>query len=661
MYNFCPFCIIQNFPYFITMKSLKPALFSIALFLAQFCFAQQKVKTKDSLNIAKALSIYNIGTPLLSPDGRKAIVAVTKPGTSSEPAVTHLWLVDMQAGNIRQFTSSQKSESGPKWSPDGGQISFLSSRSGMQQIYLMSMQGGEALPLTKSKTAISSYEWSPDGKTIAYITNDELTDSIKKRQADKFDERVMTSDDKPSRLYLINTDTKKTRQILKRNWDIDEIKWMPSGDQLMIIAADFPSLEIQVPKLIKYNINDSTSTILASPNHNFWGNMNISPDGKQIFFLSARTDGPQAHDLFVLDMAENKFRNISGKTLDRIPSHLKLTENNGGFAIVQQGFNSRLYHLTSDGTATADEMSDNLLSFDRAADGALIYVKTDFTHLPELYLKKPGAQSIKISDFNSGFAGMPVVDATIISYKSFDGKLIEGALYKPVNVSPGKLLPMVLYIHGGPTGAFANSYSSWAQILLSEGYAVFCPNIRGSTGYGWDFLISNRKDWGGADYKDMMAGVDYLVAHENIDANRLGISGWSYGGFMADWAVTQTRRFRAAFSGAGLSNLASEFGTESGVDYDHWFWGKPYENLKLYYKYSPIAYVRNARTPTLIVQGEDDTTDPIGQSQEFYRALRFYNVPAELVVYPREPHGFRELNHKVDYFNRMVAWFKKYI
>ncbi len=157
-----------------------------------------------------------------------------------------------------------------------------------------------------------------------------------------------------------------------------------------------------------------------------------------------------------------------------------------------------------------------------------------------------------------------------------------------------------------------------------------------------------------------MAGVDMLIAKENIDSNRMGISGWSYGGFMAEWAITQTNRFKAAMSGAGLSNLASEFGTESNMAYDHWFFGTPYENADNFSKHSPITFMKNAKTPTLIIQGENDKTDPIGQSQELYRGLRFYHVPTELVLYPREPHGFREIKHNIDFYRRMIEWFEKY-
>jgi dipeptidyl aminopeptidase/acylaminoacyl peptidase len=171
----------------------------------------------------------------------------------------------------------------------------------------------------------------------------------------------------------------------------------------------------------------------------------------------------------------------------------------------------------------------------------------------------------------------------------------------------------------------------------------------------------NRADWGGGDFKDVMAGVDAMIARGVADPNRLGIGGWSYGGYMAAWAVTQTTRFKAAVSGAPVIDMASEFGTEGGSQYDEWFYGTPYEKLDGFIRSSPITFVKNVRTPTLLLQGDADETDPIGQSQQFYRGLKRYNVDAELVVYPREPHGLREEKHLIDRLNRVVAWFDKYI
>jgi len=190
---------------------------------------------------------------------------------------------------------------------------------------------------------------------------------------------------------------------------------------------------------------------------------------------------------------------------------------------------------------------------------------------------------------------------------------------------------------------------------------VFQPNIRGSVGYGQKFLASNKGDWGGADYKDVMAGVDDLVRRNIADPNRLGIAGWSYGGYMAEWAITQTDRFKVAVCGAGMADLATEFGTEARSQGDEWYFGTPYENLAGFQHSSPIVYIKNAKTPTLILQGEADTTDPISQSQMLYHGLRRYNVPVVFVVYPREPHGLREQKHIIDRYRRSVEFVEKYL
>ncbi|MBS1661835.1 MAG: S9 family peptidase [Bacteroidetes bacterium] len=618
----------------------------------------------DTLPIETALSSYTPGAPLISPDGAKAIIPVRQVGKGAGLPASHLWLLDIPTKTIRQFTSSPKGESSPKWSPDSKKLAFLSGRSGSSQIFLMDMAGGEALQLTESPTDISSFEWNPDGASLLFITHDKLPDSIKKRQDDKFDEKVMSQSEHPSRVYRISIADKSTKRILAPDYDIDELTWLPSGKELLLVVSPIPSPELPSPKLIKFNLTDSTSTTLASPGHSFYGNILPSPDGATAVFVGARDSGPMAFDLFLHKLTENKFENITAKSLDRHIQRYKFINNHTLLALVQMGFTKNLYQIQDNGTATPHALKDNIQAFDVANDGTIVYVKSSFDQLPEVYLAKPGGQGEKVSSFNKA---IPLVSARIFTYKSFDGKTIEGALYKPSNTTAAttaataKSLPLIAFIHGGPTGSFTDTYSAWAQLLAQNGYAVFCPNIRGSGGYSWDFLTSNRKDWGGNDYKDMMAGIDYLIKNENIDSARLGISGWSYGGYMAEWAITQTRRFKASVSGAGMANLASEFGTESGAAYDYWFWGTPYENLDLFYKHSPIAYLKNAKTPTLIIQGEEDATDPIGQSQELYRGLRYNNVPCELVLYPREPHGFREINHNIDFYRRMIAWFKKYM
>src|SRR5207244_4042278 len=271
------------------------------------------------------------------------------------------------------------------------------------------------------------------------------------------------------------------------------------------------------------------------------------------------------------------------------------------------------------------------------------------------------SQPRSVSHFNQALAQLPLAQPEFLRYRTFDGRQIEAALLRPPGAEAGTKLPTIFLIHGGPTGNWSDEYEPWPQLLANAGYAVLCPNIRGSTGYGYDFMVLNRGDWGGADFKDVMAGVDYLIAQGIADPQRLGVAGWSYGGYMAEWAITQTSRFKAAVSGAGMSDLASEFSTEVHPAYDEWFYGLPYEKPDGFRHSSPLTYIKNAHTPTLILQGDADVIDPLGQSQALYRALKRYGVETELVVYPRERHGLKEEKHLVDRLYRIVAWFEKYL
>ena len=640
------------------MKSFHPFfLIPVSLLVSIVCYSQTK---KDTLSIEQSLSRYSIRTPVFSPDGSKAAVVVAQSGLGENLPSSHIWMVDVASKTIRQFTSSAKSESEPQWSPDGRMLSFLSARNGIPQIFMMNGDGGEASPLTKSKTAISAYAWDPAGKTIAYLTEDPPTAAEEKRTADKYDETVVSESDKPTRLFIIDVNSKSAVQVSKQNIEIEEMKWMPSGNSILLLTQLLPAAEIPVYQLSLLSLKDSSLSNLPCPSHAFWGQINISPDGNNITYNSSPEDGPDAQDLFIQPVKNGIAKNITSKSLDLPVRFSKFTDNHHLLALVQKGFAVKLYSISDNGEASDYGISQQVGAFDIAGNGTIVFESYSGNKLSELWLMGTDKKPIQVSHFNKVFDNIPLVAPRFITYKSFDGLSIEASLYKPAT-NGNKPLPLVVFIHGGPTGAFVDNYSAWVQLFVQKGYAVFCPNIRGSTGYGWKFLTANRNDWGGNDFKDIMAGVDILIAKENIDSNRIGISGWSYGGFMAEWAITQTNRFKAAMSGAGLASLASEFGTESNMAYDRWFFGTPYENADNFSKHSPITFMKNAKTPTLIIQGENDKTDPIGQSQELYRGLRFYHVPTELVLYPREPHGFREIKHNIDFYTRMMGWFEKYI
>ena len=612
----------------------------------------------DSLTIEKSISRYRISDISISPDEKRIAFVVTEPIKGNLPPNSDIWIYEMESKELFQLTWSPKSDKNPKWSPDGKTLAFLSSRGAETQLYLIRFKGGEAFPLTKSKVSVYDFEWSPDGKTIAYLTHEPASAEEEQKLKDQEDETV-ANNEKPSRLWFMNVATQTATQKSSQPWEIDEIKWLPNGHSVAMIIQPLPKTEIDVPELKMFNLTDSSFSDLKTPTHPYWQQVRFSADSKTMGYISAREDGPTPHDLFLQNLETGTLRNLTSKSLDLPVYDYKLLPDGNIIILAQKGFSTRLFTLKPTGNVSTLPLNQNIGSFDISSSGTIAYTSTNSIHPEELWLKLPDSEPSRITNFNKVFETYHLVTPEFVKYKSFDGLTIEGAYFKPENAAGP--VPLIVVVHGGPTGAWSDSYMFWNQLFLQKGYAVFCPNIRGSTGYGWEFLSKNRNDWGGGDYRDMMAGIDFLIARGGIDGNRLGIAGWSYGGYMTMWAVTQTNRFKAAMAGAGLSDLASEYGTENNPGYDGWFFGTPYLNLKNFTKSSPITFVSNVKTPTLIIQGELDSVDPVGQSQQFYRGLRHYGVTTDLVIYPREQHSFAEEKHIVDYVTRMLIWFDRYL
>jgi dipeptidyl aminopeptidase/acylaminoacyl peptidase len=641
-------------------------LFTSLLFFAASSRAQtpptqsSPTSARKLLTAQQAIDTRAITDLHFSPDGARVAMVVSEPpkGTTR---LRHIWLLEVVSHDLRQFTNSAKSEDAPRWSPDGKRLAFLTDREEFQQIYLLSMDGGEALPLTEGKRSIQSFSWSPDGKQIAFLAPEPRTEEETKKDTDKDDARVADKDTHLTRLWVFDVASRKARQLASGRWRVSEAVWLPDGSSLIVSATQTPESDANTNRIYSVGASDGKLSEIAAPRGPF-GQLRVSQDGKTIAYIGSRVDGPSPHDLFVLPASGGSARNLTADSLDRPVQAILWRPDSTLVAHAQDGFKSKLVSISS--TAAVKPLQSfpvNPRAFDVSASGAIAFTGGSATEPDELWLQTGSAPAQRISKFNESWRDFALLQPEIIRYKSFDNLEIEGALLKPANAQSGAKLPLIVLVHGGPTGAWSDSIETWGQLLAAHGFAIFYPNIRGSTGYGERFVEMNKNDWGGGDFRDVMAGVDYLVAQGIADPNKLGIGGWSYGGYMSEWAITQTQRFKAAVSGAGLSNLASEFGTESGSSYDEWFFGSPYENLDGFMKSSPVKYLKNARTPTLILQGDADTTDPLGQSQELYRGLKHYGVEAEMVIYPREPHGLREEKHLVDRLNRIVAWYEAHL
>jgi dipeptidyl aminopeptidase/acylaminoacyl peptidase len=614
---------------------------------------------KKPLTPEMAITLRSESDLRFSPDGRRVAMVVSEPlkGTGRK---RHVWVLDVTTRQIRQYTYSDKSESSPRWSPDGRTLAFLSSRDGEEtQIYFLPIDGGEAYAVTHGKRGIHSFEWSLDGKQIAFIAPQPKTDEEDKKEKDKDDAHVVDQDDKPAGLWLLDVDSGKSRELVGRPWAFGELAWTPTGDRLIAVATDHPESDEDTDRIFSVNASDGKMTELLAPRGPF-GDVKVSKDGKWIAYVGCRTDGPEPHDLYVLPAGGGEPKNLTAANLDRQIGGYFWRPGDGLVAAVEDGFGSRLVRLNLEGKVEAlPALPVNPHNFDASPidDSEIVFLGGTATQADEVWIASGSSPAARASEFNKEWNSVELIKPEYFRYKSFDGTEIEGALLLPAKYDGHSKLPLVTLVHGGPTGRWADSVQTWGQLLVGHGYAIFYPNVRGSTGYGEKFVEMNRADWGGGDYKDVMAGVDALIARGVADPNRLGIGGWSYGGYMSEWAITQTTRFKAAVSGAGMADLIAEFGTESHPSYDEWFWGLPYERPQGFLHSSPFMYLKNAKTPTLILQGEDDTTDPLGQSQQLYRGLKHYGVKAELVEYPREPHGPQEEKHNLDILNRIAAWY----
>jgi len=608
------------------------------------------------LSPAQTLDRRTIGELAFAPDGSRLAFVVTEP-PRGETRERHVWMLDVDTSRTRQITYSAKSERGPRWSPDGSTLAFISDREGEPHLYVMPMHtGGEAVRLVAQDEPIAAFRWSPDGERIAFLMAEPKPDEVKAREKEKDDGRRVDRDDRHERIWVVDVKTRQARQISNGDRRITEIEWLGSG-RLVAIAGQASS-DRMTDGVYAVNPADGRFATLAATRGPV-SDLAASPDGQTVAWVGARVDGPEPHDVWVAS-AGGEARNLT-RTMDRPAHGLQWIDGRTIGAIVERGFKSGLATIRTDGGITpVDGIELNPSSFAQSRNGTLAYAAESTVEAPELFIKTPSAQAKRVTDLNEKWRGVPLTAPSFVHFKSFDGTEIEGALLNPAGTSAPHL-PFVVLVHGGPTGRWSDAFEPWGQLLASRGYAVLYPNIRGSTGYGERFVEMNRGDWGGGDFKDVMAGVDAMVASGVADPGRLAIGGWSYGGYMAAWAITQTDRFKAAVSGAPMSDLASEYGTELGPAYDEWFYGVPYEKPDGFVKSSPMTHIKNAKTPTLILQGEADVTDPIGQSQQLYRGLKRYGVESELVLYPREGHGLREEKHLLDRLNRILAWYERFL
>ena len=625
------------------MKAHVNSLLTAALLLLVPNFARAEV----ALSPAEALNYERAGDLHYSPDGKKLAYIVLSYPLDWKPRVR---ILDIATGKVNEITPAQKSERAPQWSPDGKTLAFLSNRGGKTQVWLMPLAGGgAAAALTACKNGVSAFHWSPDGASIAYLAKDDTAPSEDDGPQIADDERQL------ERLWVIDIATKKVTRIGQAGYRIDEFQWQ-NPSRILIAASARPRVEEHIDAVYSISVPRGAVAKVSQPLLPFEDLM-VSQDGRQFAVHATRANGPEPRDLFVGTIGGNDLHDVS-QSVDRAVVQMQWHGPSTIYMSVQDGFYTRLYKLVQGAKPQQIALPVSIGSFDVAPDGSIAFTGENFSHLQEIYLRSPDGSIHQLTHMGSVPVAAHLAPTTLFHTKSFDGTDIEAALVMPA--APHGKLPLVLLVHGGPSSRFTAGYyweTAWAQMLASHGYEVLMVNPRGSNGYSEDFLKANRGDWGGGDYKDLLAVLDAVIARGHTDPDRLGIGGWSYGGEMSAWAITQSGRFKAAVAGAGVYDQQAEFETEEGPQGDEWYFGTPWEHPDVFARNSPSTYIARAHTPTLIFDGIDDQANPVGQSKGLYRALKHLGVETEMVLYPGEGHSPRKGSYNVDMFQRILDWY----
>jgi dipeptidyl aminopeptidase/acylaminoacyl peptidase len=620
----------------------------------------------------------------ISPDGNWIAFTYTEPVLKTTQRNTDIWLVAAKGGEPRRLTSAPKADYRARWSPDSQSIAFLSDRgeAGKTQIYIIRIDGGEAIPLTNEKASVYAHSWSPDGKRIAFTMTDTLSDAEEQKQKEKDDAQLFDNDFKFTRLYTIDVATKKITKVTEGAYNVWEYDWSPDGNRFVILTSDTPRIDesyVRV-RLETISSNGGEPAKLVAPGGKFPGKFHQpkwSPDGKTIAYLASGAQGREsiAGRIWSVPANGGQPTDLTEEFPGTFTSIQWLAKGNQMLATAIEGVHNSLSLVNANngqlrallpansGAVLRGEVSIN------ADNNWLAMIKEDANHPSDVWLQKidEPSEHKQITHLNPQSEEWEWGSAEPVRWKAADGLEIEGILVKPLNYENGKRYPLLVQVHGGPEGAeldgFHLNYVDFAYLMSARGYAVLLPNYRGSIGRGVAYAMADQGDMGGKEFTDIMSGIDALIERGIVDGDKLGISGWSYGGYMTAWAVTQTPRFKVGIMGAGISNWVS-FMSQTDIPYENAeaHWGDTlFRDSKKYAERSPVEHIEKAHTPVLILHGAADPRVPVAQGQEFYQRLRFQGVTTSLVIYPREPHGLTETTHQLDALKRMNEWFDKYL
>lgn len=645
------------------------ALTSVLIILMSGFFWSQE---KQPMTFLDTINLKRVSNPRLSPDGKQILFTITNADWEKNGAVSHIWRLNTDGKGLVQMTNGKDGESGGIWSPDGTIISFITKRNDERQIHFLNNSGGEAIEFFAHKGGVLSHTWSPCGKKIYFAAQDALSEEEEQKKEDKDDAYIFEKNEKNTHIWSVDVQTKTEKKLTDGDFTVRGYQLSRDGTRILFSAAPSPNYDdVLNAEIWLLNPEDGSQTKITD--NNIWeGRFSLSPDNTQILFIADTNERFEHYyqDTLLLVSAaggtpklllpdfkyeiSRAFWSADGKTIyfnANMGVHAEIFALDLASKKVKQLTNGK--HVIS-GLDYIPEI-DKVAYAVNTPHNPTTFWMTDMKNFDPrmIYDPYPELENYK----------MARVEA--IQWTSTDGKTVEGVLFYPVDYEKGKRYPLLAHTHGGPQSSDKLRFDSYAHARAGRGYAILKPNYRGSTGYGNDVLRDMVGHYFLHADDDVITGVEHCIKIGLADPDRLGTLGWSAGGHMTNWLVTQTDMFKAASSGAGASNWISMYAQSDVRIYrTPWFLGDPWHAdspLKTYREHSPIFFIHQAKTPTLIMYGENDRRVPLPQGYEMYRGLKANGVPTELVIFPRAGHGPRELRHILHKMNKEFQWLEKYI
>ena len=631
------------------------------------------MQTPAGPTIDDLLNLKRVGAPAISPDGTRVAFTVRETNWDENAYETEIWVGD-GGGQSRQLTSAAKSSSQPAWSPDGQWLAFVSDRDGKRQIYRIAVGGGEAERLTKTEDGVTNFAWSPSGTKIAFTMTDAQTETMKTREKRWGDVRLEDLDQRFTHLHVLDVSTRETRALTSGRFVVGSFDWSPDSTTIAFDhrttsdPADGGSADISL-----VNVASGAKTVLVAQNGPD-SNPTWSPDGTRIAFVSAMAKPFYFYQNSTIAVVASSGGAVQSLTdqFDENPGLIAWTKAGIAFAGSQHTW---AYLFTLDPATkqiTKHAVRDQWIgsSFSLTPDGTrLAFIGSSPTEFPDVYVAPVSSMAAKkVSDTGSQIVSWPKHTREVVRWKSQDGAEIEGVLHKPADFQSGRRYPLLIVIHGGPTGVsrpvpYNNVGYHPIDIFLGKGAIVLEPNYRGSAGYGEKFRALNVRNLGIGDAWDVLSGIDALVAQGIADNDRVGTMGWSQGGYISAFLTTKhSDRFKAVSVGAGISDWMTYYvNTDIHPFTRQYLKATPWEDPKIYADTSPITYIKSAKAPTLIQNGDEDRRVPIPNAFELYQGLRDQNVPTQFSVFKGFGHGLTKPKANRAAMEQNDEWFARYI